>query len=284
MRLSLNLATRPFVELRPFFLRLRIVMASLAVLAVGLAVTSHVLQKRVDAQEAQLNAVKAQTLAVQQERSRDERRMQLPQNAAVLSRAHFLNALFLHKSFSWTAVMMDLETVLPLGVQVTSIEPQVSANGDVGIRLRVAGDRDRAVQLLRNLEHSRRFLQPRLSTEVSQAKEGQQGTAAAAVGANGVPGALPGVEFDILATYNPLPEGQAYPKPKVVRAVATPVTANPAPVAPLSGQGRPAAPAAGRNGRYPSDGVVLRPYAAPHPGGTVPSSAPSPAGPPRRQP
>ena len=67
--------------------------------------------------------------------------------------------------------MMDLENVLPTGVQVTSIEPQATPTGDVIIRLRVSGERDRAVQLVRNLEHSRRFLQPRLSGEASQAKE-----------------------------------------------------------------------------------------------------------------
>ncbi len=270
MRISVNLATRPYVELRPFFLRLRIIMASLALLAMGLAVGAHLMQKKVDAQQAQLNEVKAQTLAVQQERLRDERRMHLPQNSAVLDRAHFLNALFLHKSFSWTAVMMDLEQVLPVGVQVTSIEPQVSASGDVGIRLRVGGDRDRAVQLLRNLEHSRRFLQPRLSTEVSQAKEGQQGNGG---GLNGVPGAPPGVEFDILATYNPLPEGEAYSKAKVMRAVA----AGP-------GAGAPhrvtaASPGFDLSGRH---GVVLKPYPAPRPGTS--GAAPRPATAPRRQP
>ena len=231
-------------------------MASLGVVAVGLAVASHVMQKKVDAQEAQVNAVKAQTLGVQQERTRAERRMQQPQNAEALNRAHFLNSLFLHKSFSWTAVMMDLETVLPVGVQVTSIEPQVSAEGEVGIRLRVAGDRDRAVALLRNLEHSKRFLQPRLSTEVSQAKEGQQGNvnAANAPGANGVPGAPPGVEFDILATYNPLPEGMAYPKAKVVKAVA---------VAPSGSAAGTVSPAFDTSGKH---GVVLKPY---QPGQTI---------------
>lgn len=258
MKISVNLATRPFVELRPFFLRLRIVMASLALLVVGLAVTAHLLQKKVDAQQAQLNGVKGQTLQVQGERTRDERRMQLPENAGVLGRAHFLNALFLHKSFSWTAVMMDLETVLPVGVQVTSIEPQVSANGAVGIRLRVAGDRDRAVQLLRNLEHSRRFLEPRLSTEVSQAKEGQQSNAATNL--NGAPGTPAGVEFDIAATYNPLPEGEAYAKAKVVRAAAT------SPAASSRGAGHALGTDARRNGRYPANGVVLTPYVSPRSG------------------
>ena len=35
MRISINLATRPFVELRPLFARLRLAMAALAVVAMG---------------------------------------------------------------------------------------------------------------------------------------------------------------------------------------------------------------------------------------------------------
>jgi type IV pilus assembly protein PilN len=120
--------------------------------------------------------------------------------------------------------MMDLENVLPTGVQVTSIEPQATQTGDVIIRLRVSGDRDRAVQLVRNLEHSRRFLQPRLTGEASQAKE---------TGANAqrsgqfrqpqmnVPTAPPGVEFDILANYNPLPAGESYTRPSTTKSTST---------------------------------------------------------------
>ena len=139
MRITVNLATRPFVELRPFFLRLRIFMAVLAVLGVAALMVTHVLQKKLDVAEAQLNAVHAKVVAAQNEKRGNERRMREPANAAVLMRAHFLNALFLRKSFSWTAVMMDLETVLPSGVQVTSIEPETTSDGDVMIRLRVSG-------------------------------------------------------------------------------------------------------------------------------------------------
>jgi type IV pilus assembly protein PilN len=236
MRISVNLATRPFVELRPFFLRLRIVMAALAVVAVALMVSSHLMQTRLDAAQAQMDQLKARTNAAQQEKASNERRMRQPANAAVLDRAHFLNALFLRKSFSWTAVMMDLETVLPTGVQVTSIEPQIAASGDVVIRMRVSGDRDRAVQLVRNLERSRRFLAPRLMGEAVQAKESGAGNNNAAASA-----APAGVEFEILANYNPLPEGESYAKVKA-----------PAESAP-KGAGR------GSQGY----GVVLKPFGAP---------------------
>jgi type IV pilus assembly protein PilN len=213
MRITVNLATRPFVELRPFFLRLRIFMAVLAVVGVGALVATHMMQKRLDIAAAQLNAVHAKVVAAQQEKQGNERRMREPANAAVLTRAHFLNALFLRKSFSWTAVMMDLETVLPSGVQVTSIEPEPTSDGDVMIRLRVSGDRDRAVQLVRNLERSKRFLAPRLTGEATQAKEaGSQGNN---FNANSL--APAGVEFEILANYNPLPPGESYASPKAAR-------------------------------------------------------------------
>jgi type IV pilus assembly protein PilN len=221
MRISVNLATRPFVELRPFFLRLRIVMAVLAVLGVVAVVATHMMQKKLDIAAAQLNAVHVKVVAAQQEKQGNERRMREPANAAVLTRAHFLNALFLRKSFSWTAVMMDLETVLPSGVQVTSIEPEPTSDGDVMIRLRVSGDRDRAVQLVRNLERSKRFLAPRLTGEATQAKEaGSQSNNAAANAAAANNGPPPGVEFEILANYNPLPEGETYSTDKAGKNAA----------------------------------------------------------------
>ena len=96
----------------------------------------------------------------------------------------------------------------------------------------------RQVQLVRNLERSRRFLQPRLTGETVQAKEQGQTN----LPANGMPA---GVEFEILANYNPLPEGESYPRAKAVDEAA----ASPKPVF------KP-----GKN-----DGIVLKPYSATHP-------------------
>jgi type IV pilus assembly protein PilN len=71
----------------------------------------------------------------------------------------------------------------------------------VTIRLRVSGDRDQAVQLVRNLERSQRFLEPRLASETKQATDpNKSGPMNVAVD----PLKLTGVEFDILSGYNPL--------------------------------------------------------------------------------
>lgn len=197
MRISVNLATKPFIELRPLFARLRLAVLVLSFVAIGLAFWLHALNTKARAAEAQMNALKAKTLEYQQERQRNEARMRQPQNMAVLERSQYLNALFAQKSFSWTAVMMDLERVLPAGVQVTSIEPATSKTGEVSIRLKVSGDRERAVQLVRNLEKSQRFVGPRLAGESAQAQETGRATAS--------PVGMGAVEFDILSGYNPLP-------------------------------------------------------------------------------
>lgn len=258
MRIQVNLASRPFVELRPFFLRLRIIMGVLAVVGIGVAIGSHYAQKKLKIAEHQMNVLQERTEAAQNEKMTNERRMRQPQNAQVLDRAHFLNALFLRKSFSWTAVMMDLETVLPGGVLVTSLEPQVTSDGGVIMHLRVSGDRDKAVLLVRNLERSKRFLLPRIISETTQAKD------KTLVLANGAP---PGVEFEILADYNPIPEGEA-----INEKAAAKDTTKSAAKSPKSGKTAvpparigavPPKPA----GKYPKDGVVLKPY------GTTPNGA-----------
>jgi type IV pilus assembly protein PilN len=210
MRISINLATRPFVELRPLFARLRLTMIVLAVLATGLVFALRAERIKAKAATAQMDALKAETNNYNQELARNRARMGEPQNKSVLNRSQFLNQLFASKSFSWTAVMMDLERVLPAGVQVTAIEPAVSKEGEVLIRLRVTGDRDKTVQLVRNLERSQRFVAPRLAGEsmmtADKAKAlGAPGFAAqTAMNVNQPVGN--GVEFEIFAGYNPLPE------------------------------------------------------------------------------
>jgi len=241
MRISVNLATRPFVEIRPLLARLRIVMGLLALLAIGLAFGLNSVNARAKVATAEMDSLKARTAAFQQERAADEARMKQPDNQSVLERSQFLNAVFAAKSFSWTAVMMDLERVLPPGLQVTSIDPVVAKTGEVSIRLRVTGDRDRAIQLVRNLETSQRFTSPRLGGEsaLTSDKANAIGRGASGGVRNVSAGADEsfgnGVEFEIFSGYNPLPEktgkreegsGTSRPKTGPV-APRTPKTAAP---------------------------------------------------------
>jgi type IV pilus assembly protein PilN len=65
--------------------------------------------------------------------------------------------------------------------------------------MRVSGERDREVDLVRNLEHSQRFLAPRLVNETAQTQQPGVATPVAF-------GTSTGVEFDLSSGYNPLPQ------------------------------------------------------------------------------
>jgi len=203
MRITLNLASKPFIELGPLYARLRLLMGLLLLVAVPLWFLLKTETRRAALANAKLQSVESEIQRLQNQQQNYQAMMRQPQNAAVLTQAEFLNQLFARKAFSWTAVMMDLETVLPGGVQVLNIDPATDKSGNVTIRLRVNGQRDRAVELVRNLEHSKRFLQPRLASESLETSN--NGNQANFQNAN----APTNVNFDVLADYNPLPLNSA---------------------------------------------------------------------------
>ena len=109
--------------------------------------------------------------------------------------------------------MMDLERVLPAGVQVTSIDPVIAKDGEVSIRLRVLGDRAKAIQLVRNLEHSARFVRARVANETAVTADKAKLLGAAQTTGGPVQPVgdqlTSGVEFEIFSGYNPLPAAVA---------------------------------------------------------------------------
>jgi type IV pilus assembly protein PilN len=172
MRISLNLATKPFADIGPLQKKLRIAMAMLAVVALGLGYGVYALDQSAETARARERVVETQIARVNQERQGYQAMMRMPENAAVLAQAENLNQLFDEKAFSWTLAMEELETVMPGGVQVTTLEPTRDKDGHITLHLRVLGPRDRAVQMVENLEHSRHFLSPRIAGESSESTAG----------------------------------------------------------------------------------------------------------------
>jgi type IV pilus assembly protein PilN len=215
MRIQLNLASKPYLELGPLYLRLRILIGLLLLIAVPLWVLVASERQKAAAAQARLDAVETKIRALQSQKLAFQTEMRQPQNAAVLSQAEFLNQMFAEKGFSWTAVMMDLENVLPSGVQVLNIDPVPMKDGKVTIRLRVSGAHDKGVELVRNLEHSRRFISPRLARETAETSQQNGNRQVEQVSAPS------NVNFDLLAEYNPLPEKPSASGTKSERPVTT---------------------------------------------------------------
>ncbi|MGA9587123.1 MAG: fimbrial assembly protein [Terracidiphilus sp.] len=195
MRVAINLASRPFADLAPTLKKLRVAMGILAAVAVLMAFGLHALHDKAEAARARAHSLDGKIAQITQERQQYQAMMQQPDNARTLQQAESLNQLFDEKSFSWTLAMEDLETVLPAGVQVTTLEPTVK-NGQISVRLRVVGPRNRDVELVENLEHSRHFLLPRIVGETAESEGGPNQRSEPVSASNRV-------NFDMLADYTP---------------------------------------------------------------------------------
>jgi type IV pilus assembly protein PilN len=205
MRISLNLATRPYADIGPAIKRLRVGMGILAGLCVLLGIGLHLLDRQASAARAREQSVDLQIAQVEGERRSAEQFMGRPANAELLDQTEVLNQLIDQKAFSWTLAMEALETVLPAGVQVTGIEPVRDKDGHITVHLHVIGPHDKAVDLVRNLERSRRFLEPRIVGETSETGTG--------TGPNSRPepvSATNRFQFDLQAEYNPPAPGERF--------------------------------------------------------------------------
>jgi type IV pilus assembly protein PilN len=197
MRITLNLATRPFVDLGPAIKRLRIAMGVLAGVCLLLLLGLHEVHQKAEKARAHEHSLDGAIAQVQKERQGYVAMMKKPDNAALVAQVEMLNQLFEQKSFSWTLAMENLETVLPAGVQVTQIQPVRAKGGQITLQLRVLGPHDLSVDLVRNLEHSRRFRNPRISGESAESGGSGPNQRLEPVSASNR------FEFDLLADYNP---------------------------------------------------------------------------------
>ncbi|MGA2086455.1 MAG: fimbrial assembly protein [Terracidiphilus sp.] len=268
MRITLNLATRPFADLGPAIKRLRIAMAVLAVIAIGLGLGLRAFHQKADEARARDHSLDGQIARITRERQGYQEMMRQPANVQVVTQAEALNRLFDEKTFSWTLAMEDLETVLPGGVQVSTLEPVRAKDGHITLHLRVIGPRDLAVELVRNLEHSKRFLLPRIVGENAESAEGP-GKHLEPVSASDR------VDFDLLAEYNPASPGEHKTAKKPTPAneysnsrtaphtIPTPATPDHRPRPPFVGPDQHAAPGTMTNRFKPN------PSHSPAPGGPL---------------
>jgi type IV pilus assembly protein PilN len=259
MRIAVNLASRPFADIAPLLQRLRLGIAALGLIGVALGAGLYFTHNQAEAARARERALDVSIARIDQERQTYQTMVRQPDNAAVLQQVASLNKLIDTKAFSWTLAMEDLETVLPGGVQVTTLEPTVDKkDGHITLHMRVAGPRDKAVELVSNLEHSRRFLLPRIVGETAETAGGVPGQQLEPVSETNH------VNFDVLADYNPATAEEvkaAHKKAQSGHKAETPASA------------APATPRTGRPGqRPPYTGTTPlarppRPNPRPNPGG-----------------
>lgn len=204
MRIDINLASHPYEDARQFWLRWGTALTVAAIVTVALVmitVSGWFAARRDHVQVAELRQQIAQR---DRKRREAEAFLNRPENRTTRDESQFLNELIERKSLSWTHVLEDLEKVMPARVHLISIRPELDEDNQLLLKLLVAGDsRDRAIELARRMEESRRFTQTYIKTEHF-----------APVGSGD------SIQFDIDGVYVPETTVEAAPAPKPVNKAA----------------------------------------------------------------
>jgi type IV pilus assembly protein PilN len=167
MRVRLNLATKPLQTHRPFLAAagLTAFLGSLVLVLLGWHVYSARQAEAVRRTRTAEN--RAELTALLRKRAELEKYFSQPDISKLSDRAAFFNSVIDQSSFNWTQMFMDLEHVLPAGVRVVSIEPQL-VSGNMEVKLEVAAASDEAkLKFLRTLEASKVFTRIVLTGEHS---------------------------------------------------------------------------------------------------------------------
>ncbi len=166
MRLDINLASQPYEDAQQFWMRWGTAVGAVALLTLVLLtldITGWVNARRDRAAIAEKEAMIADRDRL---RTEAERILNLPQNRTTRDESQFLNELIERKAFSWTRVLESLEKVMPPRVHLIAISPELDEDNRLGLKMSVAGDsRDRALELARRMEESKRFAQTEVTAE-----------------------------------------------------------------------------------------------------------------------
>jgi type IV pilus assembly protein PilN len=167
VRFNINLATKPYQDVRRVLLQwggLVLLLAVCTVALVWMAVSTWRESRDVNTKIA---ALESEIAGLDRQRSEALAVLRLPQNTSVVDTSKFLNGLIARKSFSWTRVFMQLEEIMPPKLHVVSISPELQPKTNtVEVHLSVAGtSREAAVELVKRLERSSSFRDARISEE-----------------------------------------------------------------------------------------------------------------------
>ena len=196
MRFDINLASRPYEDVRLFNRRWGRGLAGLTLVTVAFCVWSVRNWNSVAGINENISRLQADNAALDNQRAENEKILKDPANQDVRARSEFLNGVILRRSFSWTRAFADLEQTLPAGVKVVKIEPTLRPDRQLEIKMTVASaSHEKLLDFVRKLETSSSFRQATILKE--SAVQGQDPDAA--------------VNLDLTALYIP---GTATAKPR----------------------------------------------------------------------
>ena len=192
MRIDVNLASQHYEDARQFYFRWVGALVVVVALTLGLAFMGwHRYQSTADDRK-HINDVHQRISGLDQERKHAEEILNRPENRDVRDQSRFWNDVIDQKSFSWTQLLSDLEKIMPARAYVVSVQPTLTPEKRLRLKLTIAADNhENGVELQAKMEHSEHFQGAEI---VSEGVHQSQGAG---------PGSAPITEFVIETFYTP---------------------------------------------------------------------------------
>ncbi len=161
-----NLATHPYRDYRPVWAVAAALLLLTAALLAYNAQTAWRYFASTQETRAEIETLERE-IANERERAAAARQAVARFDTATLqARSLFVNERIAERAFSWSALLDDLERVLPKDVRLTRLSPQPASSGGYAISMDcVAKSEDGMVDLIRNFFASPRFARPTPTAE-----------------------------------------------------------------------------------------------------------------------
>jgi len=165
MRIRLNLATSPLENDHRFVVGAAVIAAIGVIALFGLSWKAYNVRAANQARRAEISSIQGEVSSLNERRQNLESFFNNTNILEVRDRSAYLNALIQERSFPWTRVFMDFESILPEGVRIVNIGPHL-VGGHIELHMNVGAVSDDAkLKFLRALEKSKSFSHVALLSE-----------------------------------------------------------------------------------------------------------------------
>jgi hypothetical protein len=188
MRLNINLASRKYEDVRQFYVRWGMTLASLTALTLLLATLAGLSYSRSAKSGHEIKQLQQNIAALEKQRDRLSAVDTLPANRDVAAQKKFWNSQIKRRTFSWTQLFNDLQKIMPSKAHLVAVQPELTPDNRLKLKLTIEGESSaNARELQQKMENSERFRSPEIMSESAE-KEPR-------------PGAPSNVKFEIQTEY-----------------------------------------------------------------------------------
>ena len=158
MRININLASQKYEDAGEFYARWGTALGLVLIVTLGLLFLSwHYYQLSAGARK-RIDKLHERIAHLDQERAHGQAVLNRPENQDVRDQSRFWNDLIDQKLFSWTRLLSDLEKIMPKRAYLESVQPTITTDKRLQLRLMIAGEKlDDAIDLVKKMEHSEHF-------------------------------------------------------------------------------------------------------------------------------